>query len=150
MKRLQVGVFAAAVVGVAALLNGLLNGFGLGAGAGGTGGEATSEVSVALPPSEPLTLPDQVEPPQPADTSVVEVLVDDRSYYLRDGEGWAAASLEDVTAAATAATGSDGVKLRVVRSDAARASAEEELLDALAAAGLDRTAIVIAEGFVTR
>lgn len=148
MQRMQLGIFAVAVVGVAALLNGLLNGFGLGEGSGGAGGEGESETvaSVAAPETTPASTPS----PVPSDEGVTEILVDERAYFVSDGAEMTAVDLDDAVGAAVAVEGRDGVRVRVRRTKAARASAEEALLSALNEAGLDRSEIVVADGFVER
>ena len=167
MRRMKWGIGAAGVVGVAWLL---VNVFNLDLGGVGGGGDerlglpepATQSAPVhdsvpAEPPvqSEPETGLVSTDNPAQAVGSggVVEVLVDDRTYSLRHGTGaeaeWIAAEPEAVVAYARQAEGSEsGVRVRILRTPSARATAEERLIESLRDAGIAMNEIDVPEKLV--
>jgi hypothetical protein len=163
MHRAKWGIGAAAVVGLAWLLSNLFN-----INVGGISGdgesrlglprpEPTAHQSEPPPQSEPETEPVATEGPDEAIGAggVVEVLIDDRSYFLRRGMSeppeWIAADEGAVAGYARQAPGDGtGVRVRVFRTPAARASAEEQLIQALHEAGLGSGEIDLPERLVER
>lgn len=169
MRRAKWGIGAAAVVGLAWFLS---NFFNMDIGGIGTDRgihiEAPS-ASLMRSPEEPrddaereppLQTEPETEPvaaigPEEAVGSegAVEVLIDDRTYYLRRGAGddaeWVEASGDAVVSYAEKAKGdSTGVRVRLFRRPTARASAEETLIDALGHAGLTSAEIDVPEKLV--
>ncbi|QDT65337.1 hypothetical protein [Calycomorphotria hydatis] len=149
IRRVQIGIFAAAVVGVAALLNGLINGFGLGEGDGsGETNKADSQQveTTKEEPSEKVT-----EAPK-EDATAVEVLIDDRSYAMRPlgSEGtWSPTTIAEIVSRVQTLPSTGGLKVLIQRKPSARASAEEELRTELLNGGLTTEMIDVAPDFTT-
>lgn len=72
----------------------------------------------------------------------LRVVIKDWNYFIRVGKTDTPVELADlVTAVAEAKGDADGIRLRVYRTDSARATAEHKLQDALKAAGVVETAV---------
>ncbi|MGC1274530.1 MAG: hypothetical protein WBC44_12565 [Planctomycetaceae bacterium] len=163
MGRMKWGIGAAAAVGLAWFVMNVFN-WNLG-GLGGDGenrvGLPTSSTSSA-PDSEPSDPPEQSEPDaglvsvENADEAigtggVVEVLIDDRNYSLRRGNGdeWVQAEPDAIAAYARQAAGDEsGMKVRILRKPSARAAAEERLVETLHGVGLTNSEIDVPETLV--
>jgi len=152
MRRLQIGIFAAAVVGVAALLNGLINGFGLGSGTEGTPGQNSEEQTAQEEPDESSEETATDESPEVGSEGPVEILIDEREFLVRasSGSGWSPISVDALVKAIADSKSDDGIKAKVFRTPGARASAEEELQSALDDAGVDTTTVVVADELIER
>lgn len=170
MRRAKWGVGAVVVVGLAWLLSNLFNirlG-GIGTDDGGRIGLPT-ETSVIDREDDPAAPLDQSEPvvdsadeqavsvedsggaaDSVGSSGAVEVLIDDRMYFIRRGVGehakWVAAEPEVISSYAAQAKGdATGVRVRIFRRPSALASAEKEIADALRAAGIPASQIDLRE-----
>lgn len=150
-NRLATGGLVAVVAIVALSLSGLFSGIG-GGGGGGTG-----EVSVQTPEtgsannvSNTEELPDpptNVEPAEPA-AGVVDVVIEEQSYFLRDGDRLQPVELSELVALARESPGNeDGIRVRITRAASSRPSAEETLVNELMTAGVARDALLLRDGF---
>jgi len=172
MRRAKWGVGAVVVVGLAWLLSNLFN-----IRLGGIGTEDGAQVGLPTPatvvdsdqetaPSEP---PDQSEPilETTDDDSVavrdsnvttdavgasgaIEVLIDDRTFFIRRGIGenakWVAAEPAVISSYASQAKGdATGVRVRIFRRPSALASAEKEISDSLQKSGIPASQIDLRE-----
>ena len=160
MRRAKWGIGAVAVVGLAWLLSFL---FDIDLGGIGTDG-ARIGLPTASERQTPVDPPLQTEPAtEPvaaladgdalSDGETLEVLIDDREYFLRRGKGepadWVAADLDASAAYARQASGDDaGIRVRVFRKPSAKASAEQELTESLQTAGLTKAEIDVPERLV--
>ncbi|QDT37463.1 hypothetical protein [Stratiformator vulcanicus] len=152
MRRLQIGIFAAAVIGVAALLNGLMNGFGLGEGDGGTT-TVTEQTSTSETESESVADDPDVESSEIAESDgSLDVLIDDREFLVRgaDSGSWVPIDLSKLVSLIAEQPGDDGLKATIYRTPAARAAAEEELQAAMSEAGIEDSAVDQSEKFIER
>jgi len=144
-KRLMWGGGAILAVGV---LVGLIADFPR-MGVGNEGGNVLVSASTETPRVEtPVAVPETG-----VTSPVVTVLIEGHSYLiLRSIEGvdsWEHAERESVVRLAKQAGGDeDGVRVRVLRRQSARASAENELRQALADAGLSGDAVYWQKEFV--
>ena len=175
MRRAKWGAGAAVVVGLAWLISNVFDFNGPGLGPGDGVGVGLPTRSTDARPTEP---PLQSEPPLPSDSQaepdsesdtqpvatitppsgigaggIVEVLIDDRSYFLRRGSteppDWVAAEPDAIAGYAKQATGDEtGIRVRVFRKPSARASAEEELIEILGQVGIKRSDVDLPERLV--
>lgn len=169
MRRAKWGIGAAVVVGAAWFLSNFFN-----MDLGGVGTDRGTDVSVTTPSSDSsIDVPETralLEPPVQSEPELepvaavgaedavgsegaVEVLIDDRDFYLRRGAGegaeWVKANGDSVVSYAKQAAGdSAGVRVRIFRKPTARASAEETLIEALGVAGLTSAEIDVPEKLI--
>lgn len=134
------GVGAAVVVAFLIGMYSGIPGFGGGEGAQGNAGAAASETG-----GGPVEAPDDLTKTGLED-NVVTVLIDGHEYAVltkRDGkEEYRAASVDQVVSLAKIAQGDDtGVRVKVLRRESARASAEEQLRGSLVSAGIPAPSI---------
>lgn len=151
-KRNILGAVLVAGIALGVYLSDLFKGFGLGDGTAskttqestepGDSADSTAQ-TVASIDSAHLVEPDSQPDPgksavvPPPVTDVVKVVIADRSYFVRSPEGDQSTELKQIVALAGAATGDeDGIRVRVYRRLSSRAAAENELRDALIAAGI--------------
>ncbi len=154
VRRLTIG--GGALIGVAmvyGLLNGLFSGFGgNGPGSGAQALVSNGNNSMSMPDASQSKPPVENETP-PESTDVVNVLIDERSYFIRllvDGKGeYRRIELPELVNLAKAARGNeDGIRVRVSRRESSRASAENLLQEKLLGAGLRKESIHLQKGFV--
>ncbi|MFK7820894.1 MAG: hypothetical protein AB8G99_19425 [Planctomycetaceae bacterium] len=133
------GVGAAVVV---AFLLGMYTGIpGFG---GGSGAEGNADVDASGGGGPVETTSDLMK--AGLEDNVVTVLIDAREFAVltkKDGqEEYKAASMDQIVQMARAAQGDDtGVRVKVLRRESAKASAEESLRNSLASAGVPATSI---------
>ena len=130
-------------IGVLIGMFGKLPGFGTGSG-------NSRSVATSQPVEVPLAAKDRID--EPGTQQVVTVLIDDRSYALVLQVGsetvYRPVDLPDLVREASAATGnSDGLRVRILRRESARASTEENLYAALADAGITGDAVYAQRDF---
>ena len=163
VRRLTIGGgLLIGVAIVASLLSGLFSGFGgQGSGNGPTVVVLNGGNSMNIPDTAQSKPVDQhpepkeepASPPESADADVVNLLIDGRSYFIRqsvDGKrAYRPIELPELVNLAKAARGNeDGIRVRVSRRESSRASAENLLQEKLMEAGLRKEAIYLQEGFV--
>jgi len=157
-KRLTIAGVLVVAVGIVAGKMGMFPGLG-----NGSGSNADTQVSVGAenptpPPKKsdpPIATPENdtdsktsTDPP-----NVLEVIIDDRSYQLRqssDGkEEYVAIELPALISLAKKTPGDeDGIRVRISRRESSRLSAESQLQEELTKAGLSRSAIQWREGLL--
>ena len=166
MRRAKWGIGAVVVVGLAWFLSNFFN-----IRLGGVGSDEGTQIglptqtSVAEREKTPTEPPDQTEPiPDEGSETVsltetgdaigtsgaIDVLIDDRMFYVRRGTGeeatWVAAEPEVIVSYVQQAPGDEtGVRVRIFRRPSALASAEKELSDSLQAAGVPASQIDVRE-----
>lgn len=145
--RMRYVVGGALVLGIAAgvWLGDWFKGFGPG-GDGTTGGLGTGDgVKTSLVGESPPELGVTAETTTVGlVTSMLRVVIKDRSYFLRDGETDTPIELPAlVDAVKQHPADDDGIKLRLYRSNTARVTAELQLREALHAAGVSDAAIYV-------
>jgi len=164
MRRVKWGIGAAVVVGLAWVVSNFFNMGGLGTGEG-----ARIGLPVQNPVATPADPPPQDEPETEAvptesvsaegeeraigEGGVVEVLIDDRNYFLRRGTGddaeWVPAEADAIAGYARQAAGDEaGIRVRLFRKPSARAAAEDELSETLRGVGLKDAEIDVPEKLV--
>lgn len=146
---MRIRTIAGTVVVLALALAGILKGLFPNFGGGGNGdGPGDGPRPQADAPEEPAVDPaPDVAPPDRVPPQVLNVLVEDRHYAVRRTAGgreiWNRVELDRVVALAEQTPGNaDGVRVRIVRDESARASAEIELHERLLEAGLPKESIV--------
>jgi hypothetical protein len=124
--------------------------------------DSDEEQAPTVPPGQSEPLPDTTDDQSVAveDSNAttdavgaggaVEVLIDDRTFFIRRGVGeharWVAAEPAVISSYASQAKGdATGVKLRIFRRPSALASAEKELSDTLQEAGIPASKIDLRE-----
>jgi hypothetical protein len=145
--------------------------FGLGSGSGqgeseGESGGESSSTGDAMVTSRPMTTPgmDALNDPSPLSSftddekralsdDVLTVLIDEHDYLVElpsDSEPvYRPLALDRIVAVAELATGdANGIRVRVLRRDSARASAEEKLRLELKRAGIESNAIHMSDSTV--
>jgi hypothetical protein len=147
-KRNVLGAALLAGIGLGVYF-GKFDGFGLGGGKGTGPANSSSTTQVStdsggqikeLAENKPSEDEIPVEVPK-----VVRVLIDDHQFLLRGASGAADVPIELpklVSLVRKAPGDADGFRVRIYRKTTARASAEERLKGALAAAGITDTAIL--------
>lgn len=168
MRRVKWGIGAAVVVGAAWLLSNFFNMGGLGTGEGARLGLPTASTVPTTPETPPADPPPQDEPPEPSNTTavattgddrsigeggVVDVLIDDRDYFLGKGAGdareWVPAEQDAIAAYARQASGDEsGIRVRIFRKPSARAASEDDLSETLRNVGLTEAEIDMPEKLV--
>lgn len=151
--RLRNVAVAALALGILAgiWLGDLFKGFGWGPGAGGS---STTQITPAKGKAKPTEgAADLVgyhddhgtsEDSTPVPSSVVKVLIDDRSYYVRSGDKKRSISLEAlVDLIERTEPNEDGLRAVVDRTDLSRVSAEIKLFEALKRAGVSDNAVYL-------
>lgn len=119
---------------------GSVTGVGLGDPNSGTRSESTGDATnkstgSTTPATDNIVLPANVP-------SVIKVVIDDRSYFLRSTDGDRPVEIAELIALAKAAAGdADGIRVRVYRKGTSRPSAENALQDALNAAKIGDNAV---------
>ena len=139
MKK-RTAAAGAGIVGLALLLSWLLNLFNFGGGDGGDGDKdadsGTAAVSMVAPDADVIP----VTQSQMGNFKVLEILIDDRSYYVRAADSddeYLAKPLDEVIRLTKTAEGNaDGIRVRISRRKDARISAQQDLQRALQDAGL--------------
>ncbi len=154
---------AAAALGLGILagiwLGDLFKGFGLGPGQGGGGsgtqssGQTASKTQVERLVDDAGDDPDLVgyhegdsanDTEAPPASTVVKVLIDDRNYYVRDGEKQRSISLEAlVDLIRRTEANEDGLRAVVDRTNSSRVTAEVKLFEALKRAGVSDNAVYL-------
>lgn len=94
------------------------------------------------------TQPNENLAPNPAASPLITILIDERSYRLQISADpkpvYREISLESIKPLAAKTTGdSNGIRVRVLRRETSRQSAETQLLDALASSGITPDAILM-------
>lgn len=150
--RTIAGTVVVLAVALAGILKGLFPNFGGGGGNGeGAGNGPQPQIEAPQEPTEkpaPDVKTEDREAPE-----VLTVLIEDRHYAIRqsdgNGETWNRIELERVVELAEQTPGNaDGVRVRIIRDESARASAEIELQERLRKAGLSKESIVMAPDLV--
>lgn len=165
MRRVKWGIGAAVVVGLAWLVSNFFNMGGLGTGEGTQVGlpvqkpvptapsTRTEPPPQEEPPSETATVATQGGEPSIGEGGVIEVLIDDRDYFLRRGTAenaeWVSADIDAIAGYARQATGDEaGVRVRIFRRPAAKALPEHELMEALRNVGVTDAQIDVPDKLV--
>lgn len=144
MKRSRKSRTAAKGVGIVALIAFLI---GMYTGIPGFGGGEGVQGNVPRDQTKAAPIEDADDESQTGlEDDVVTVLIDGRSYSVltsSDGQQeYRATSIEEVARLATAAKGDEsGVRVKVLRRESARASAEEKLQVALSQAGVPESSV---------
>jgi len=147
--RNVLGVMLVAGIGLGLYLGDLFKGFGGGslsgigigdpAAASKSSGKSKSDTKASTETTTKSTAAKSdatVTQKAPAST-VVKVVIADRSYFIRSATGDEPADLKQVIAQAKEATGDEnGIRIRIYRKLTSRTTAENELSDALIAAGV--------------
>ena len=80
---------------------------------------------------------------QPQPQSLIKVIIDERSFFIRSATGDRPTELTEIIALATAATGdADGFRVKIYRKGSSRPSAENALNDALSKADIAESAVL--------
>ena len=142
----------AGVILALGILFGMLGPFGLGSGSGTPGVESSSETLATTDGSgAAVAAPERRTTDGPADK--ITVLIDGHDYFQVLNVGGKpvqrAKSLDDLLNEVKLVPGDDdGVRIRILRKDSARASAENALLAALESNGIGTDAVYMPDAFV--
>ena len=139
MKK-RTAATGAGIIGLALLLSWLLNLFNFGGGEGGDGDKDADSGTAAVSMVDPNADVIPVTQPQMGNFKVLDVLIDDRSYFVRaagSDDEYLAKQLDEVIRLTKTAEGNDdGIRVRISRRKDARISTQQDLQRALQDAGL--------------
>lgn len=158
MKRTGLGIGMGALVLLGVFLSQLLNLPGTGTTDPQATIESQADIAGELGPAETssdsqsseetastkLSMMDSLK----ANDEVIKVWISDRTFRRSETDTTQAVAIEDIVSAVKAAQGSEeGIKLVVYLEESARASAQEELTNALNSAEIPETAILQVDSF---